>query len=286
MKKSAVFFLITILTFIFGLTSVQAAGVTKLKAGITYTLDLNGGTKERVNVKMTSGTYANGRYVGAVWHMYVNEREVARYSFSKTFEEDIEVYYVDLNKKDKYKEVFVMSTGVNSCLADARAVRYYSDKKVKVLPLINYSKRMRLLSCNGKKKMSFWADTPFYNYKFGCYYCKVTGKVKGDKIIIQKQKTYKLETPNGGLLYQGNRYELNQSMKLYRSASNKKAYRLLKPGTRFVAQKIKPARSKVENGIRHWDVYVKIKTTKGKKGWLFFSNSAVGQYLKYTPGWG
>ena len=155
-----------------------------------------------------------------------------------------------------------------------------------MLPLVNYSRRMRLLSCNGKKQISFWADTPFWNFKFGCYYCKVTGKVKADKIIIQKQKTYKLESPNGGLLYQGNRYELNQSMKLYRAASNKKAYRLLKPGTKFIAQKIKPARSKLIGGNRYWDVYVKIKTTKGKKGWLFFPNSTVGQYLRYTPGWG
>lgn len=283
-------FLITVfLIMLFGLSSIKAANVTELKSNTTYELDLNG-KGQSVRIEMADPIY--DRHSEASWHMYVNGEQVASYNFgSHSGDEDIDIYYLDVNNKDKYKEIFVMSREVNMCLVDARIIRYRSEKNVDVMSLnkgvVKDAKRMSIISCDGNNNIMFWADTPFTNLGFGCYYCKVTGKVTSKGITIKKQKTYKLELPNRGLSSRGNLYELKRSMKLYKSSSGRGVKMTLKPGTKFIAKQIKPSSFKRTSwGYNIWKVYVEVKMTSGKKGWLSFSNSEYGYYLVYTPGWG
>ena len=52
--KIRIGFLITVfLIMLFGLSSVNAANITKLESNTTYELDMNGGNKEAVRVDLT-----------------------------------------------------------------------------------------------------------------------------------------------------------------------------------------------------------------------------------------
>lgn len=279
--KRSILFLLTVAFIISGLSSVYAANIKKLKVGTTYKLDLNGGNRESVKIELFKGNYE-----GATWYLYVDGMKAARFKCNEICW-GIQPYYVDVNKKDKYKEIIVMTEGNNYGFIDARIVRYCSNKIVKVIPLKDYVRNMRLASCDGNNNLYFWMDTPFINYKFGSYYCKVRGYVSSKKIVLKKQKKYTLEVPNMGLSYNRKSYELKRSMKLYKTASRKSVKQTLKPGTKFSALEIKPSKSKFWDYNSIGDVYVKVKTTSGKKGWLLFPGSSSGKsYLVLTPGWG
>ena len=280
MKKSLIkgFFISLMLLFIFAIP-VSAASLKKLQTGKTYSLDLNGGAKEKIKV-----TYQKSGWKREKWKLYVNNKVVATYSFKDPYEASVDVYYLDVNKSDKYHELLIISTGVNSLLDDMRIIRYSNSKSVKKIrgkqkDFKGRVGRLSPVSCDGKNKITFYLDTPFFNGTFGCYLARVTGTVSGTTFSFSNASSYPLKTKDPD---HPNNYELYRSMKLYKNANKKTVLKTLSAGTRFTPTSFKPVNPRSQSG--RWSAYVKVKTTDGKVGWLYFPNEGY-KYLSQMPAW-
>ena len=271
-------------TFLFSM-NVFALKPKKLILNKTYSWDLNGGSKESVQVNLVrTGTYR----VEA--RLYVNDQPAYSYGFSDYGDAFLDAYYVDVDKKDKYHEIVLFPGEVNDSRFSITLLRYYNKAKVKKWILKNWNGtnaggRIYLKSYNRKKGFVFLVDTPFFSNGFGCYLAYVPAKLTGTRWGLKKQKTYKIKMPSEYLRADKGWYKLKKKMTLYTSASTKKKKADLAVGTKFKASKIKPVGKKKTTW---YSLYVKIKTSKGKSGWLYFPKESGWQnnYLKTTPLWG
>lgn len=291
----ALFLLLT--CFVAGRTAVTAEAasnkVTVLKQGKTYSSNLNGG-KKKEKIRYTFNCPFNSR-VGD-FKLYVNGKKV--YS-SSIRGDDAVVTLLDLDSKDKYKELFVTSlyTYESSILGNVFLMRYVSGKKVKVYNCdyiaAHLGRLPSVLKNSGKNKFYVVSDTPFYNNTFGCNYGLIPLKLQGDRLVAANADAYDLvEVDYDSRLgaykkYKKSKYKytLSHSMTLYSSPSRSKPSGTLRSGTSFTASKIRPAGAKAVYSMTWYDVFVKVKTVSGRTGWLLFPADSDIKYLKYRPWW-
>jgi hypothetical protein len=99
------------------------------------------------------------------------------------------------------------------------------------------------------------------------------------EIFLQNEDFYNIK------MYDQYQYVLNRSMPLYEKAEKGSEEReILKKGTKFTATAIKKGKKSDEYST---ELYVKIKTTTGEKGWVYFPLDWEDEnpYLKEVPGW-
>lgn len=281
--------------FAAGRTAVTAEAasnkVTVLKQGKTYSYNLNGG-KKKEKIRYTFNRPYNS-WVGD-FKLYVNGKKVYSSSIQG---DDAVVTLLDLNSKDKYKELFVTSLyrDQSQILGNVFLMRYVSGKKVKVYNC-DYSAAClgglpSILKNSGKNKfyvISYW---PFCGRAstFGLYYVMIPMKLQGDRLVAANTDTYDLVVADYDYqtgIYKKYRkpkykYTLSRAMTLYSSPSRSKPSGTLRSGTSFTASKIRP----IHSG-EWYDLFVKIKTVTGRTGWLFFPSDSSFQYLQKRPGWG
>lgn len=271
---------------VFPVPMVQAANskIVYLKENRTYRYDLNGDKKkEKIKVKCTVSGYSN-----ATIQLYVNGKRI----FSRKRDSlGAKFYLVDLNKKDKYKELLVHGLSDSGTTGDFFAVRYKGNNKKSVLEgatqngrkLRSNSKqlnlyRFTLYSNTGQNKLYIKADTPYSNFYFGSYYVKVPVVIKNGKLTAQKSSSYRALGQTRSYLYR-----LKRSMALYEKASTSSSSVICYSGSSFHALELKPAQNSDTGGL-----YVKVKMSSGKTGWLYFpsySSYDIG-YLENVPAWG
>lgn len=286
-KSSLLLMFFLIFTFFSPIPAVQAANqkVVHLKENKTYHYDLNGDKKkETIKVACKISGYSNAEV-----QLYVNGKKL--YS-RKRDALGAEFYLVDLNTKDKYKELLVHAISDSGTTGDFFAVRYKGKNKKSILEgavkngrklKTNTSQlglyRFTFLSNTGQNKLYLSADTPYSNSYFGCYYIKVPVAVKNGKLIVQKLSTYKTLGSTKKFTY-----ELSRGMSLYEKPTTASASAYCYSGSRFKALELKPATAGQETGA----LYVKVKMSSGKTGWLYFPayNRYNSGYLKEVPAWG
>lgn len=271
-------------------STAQASGskVVKLKENKTYYYNLNGDKKkEKIEIKCKYRKNSNDTI-----QVYVNEEKL----FSQKDDYLYGMFYlIDLNAKDKYKELLVETHSDSEVNAAFEAIRYQGKNKKSILKSngIHGDKikcnsrqlelyRFSLLSNTGKNKFYISADRPYSNTYFGSYYCKVPVTVKNGKLVAQKSSTYETAAFTKKFVYQ-----LNRSMALYSKASTSSKSITCKSGSKFKALSLKPVETTKANGA----LFVKVKMTSGKIGWLYFpalskNNTNFNYYLKTVPGWG
>ena len=270
-------------------TIVKASDVRQLKTGKTYNLDLNGGKKEKVKVSFSE----NRKKDRGTWNLYVNKKKVYSYTI-KGNEPFVDFYYLDVDKSDKYHEFLFISKTVNSWLEDSRVIRFYNNKKVKALPLVQGAfagkiRRIYFASSDGDGRISFYMDSPFINMNSGFYHCLVSAEVGSNNMAFLNRNIYDLEKQRGS------EYRLNRSMYLYGDEFGNSKIKTLNKGTVFTTIQVRPV-SKVVSGQNgeHWDLFFKITTSTGETGWIYFPNSAQisygynnsNRYLVTIPLWG
>lgn len=251
--------------------------VTVLKQGKTYSYNLNGGKKkEKVRYTFKSVDFYPQT---SGFKLYINGKKV--YSFNSGDLEDAEVQLLDVNRKDKYKELLICCMGPNQNLEKVVLIRYLSGKKIKVFNCDYHAehvnKRSSIVKNSGKNKFYVASQTPFPSETFGLYYASIPLKLLGNRLVFANtDDTYDLVAPHWWpeLNYKKNKYTLSRSMTLYSSASRNKQIGTLPSGTSFTASKIRPAGSKIVSWydnikVKYYDLFVKIKTVSGRIGWLF-----------------
>ena len=279
------------LLFCFISIPVYAKDGKLLNANTTYNLQLNSNKKLKVMYKFHDGS-SNGK---SYWNLYIDGKSVYKFSYKGDDENSVNVFYIDVDKKDKYHELLIICSGLNLSYINANIVRYNSSNKIKRIPFKTnsfkgsfYSTSCRaypFVEYEGDKVITMMADTPFLNAHFGNYRCKVKAIVKKTQVNIKNESKYKLLDISGALNRTNGYYELKKGMALYKTSSKKKVKKKLSAGTRFSASQIKPD-TKAGN---YWSLYVKVKTTSGDTGWLYFPGTEQAgetEYLTYKPGWG
>lgn len=289
MKKKTLFLLALCLicTFFSPIPIVQAANnkIVHLKENKTYRYDLNG-DKKKEKIKVICQRIND---TDATIQVYINGKKFFsrnRYAFGAEF------YLVDLNTKDKYKELLVHALSDSDTIGDFFALRYKGKNKKSIFEgTANKGAKLKsntgqldlyrftLLSNTGKNKLYISADTPYSNFYFGSYYIKVPVAIKNGKLIAQKQSAYQVLAYTKTFVYQ-----LKRSMPLYETASTGSNYVTCYSGSKFKVLELKPAEKNKDTGA----LYVKIKTLSGKKGWLYFPaySGYNYDYLEVKPGWG
>ena len=118
-KISLVLAVSFVCALLFPAVAAQAAGskIVHLKENKTYRYDLNGDKKkETVKVKCTVSGYSD-----ATIQVYVNGKKLLS---RKRDALGAEFYLLDLDKKDKYKEILVHAESDSETTADFFAFRY------------------------------------------------------------------------------------------------------------------------------------------------------------------
>jgi len=270
-----------------------ASSIKTLKAGTTYSVDLNGGGNESVKYTVSK----DSSYVGT-FHLYVNGTQVYSRKLSSVGEPTgvSSVTLVDVKRSDKYKELFV---NVGGDCSDwwVFAVRYYSPSKVAAYTKSSgtraFAKRARndtdYMKASGNGRFYLNVETPYHNQTFGCYYVLAPAKLSGNKIVYGKASAYKLVGVKGYTKYVfGSKYyKLSRSMKLYKSYSGKSVKGTCASGTKFTPLYIHVGSTiKGSYGLTYSNLYVKVKTSSGKTGWLYFPGRSSTKYLTQLPAWG
>lgn len=235
-----------------------AAGkrVIPLRSGRVYSYDLNGDNKAEKIMLLATGTFGDLRV-----RIYIDSRQV----FSKSIDEDhegpefISFFLLDLNKKDKYTEVYFDYEDFGGSY-HAHLLRY-TGKKMKV---IMSAKDTNIEGC----EFSLLDPVQSGNGKL-TYRARAATKTGFDVMV-----KYEMDIKNGTLKKTSTTYESINKKAKYRMVVKKKAT-VKKNGGRaaFIAKKgsriqvLKVHIAKPKNNM--WDgFYLYVKNTKGKKGWI------------------
>lgn len=261
--------------------SAASVETKNLDKDIKYKYDLNkDGKKETLSYSVTSTGEYTCRIKIFVNGVTVLSRVVDGYSCT--------VQICDLNKKDKSLDLSVYSTSDSYCLEDFFLLRY-KGKKFEAIKEFNYKtgvpKNISIYRIGGIKKVkgngtfSIVADTPYYNFKFGCYYVDIPAKATTSKVTFPTASSYTVTGYTKTF-----QYKLATSMVLYKKASlSSDKLGTLSSGTKFTAKSIKPLSVATNDGA----IFVKVKTSAGKTGWIYFpADTGDKQYLEMVPGWG
>lgn len=240
-------FLLLIAITVFPVSVSAGSRTIVMQKGRTYySVDLNGGGNE--NIRYTTATRYNEGIL-----IYVNGKSVYYDKYLPIYR----VSVVDINSSDRYKEILLEYDW--GSLTQFRVLRYGSDGKIHLLYASPSGENEGASTISGNGTIKIGRSSG--NATLGVVNYTLTAKVSGNTIKPKKEKYYPIVSISARRF--GKYYKTNKKLKLYKTASKKKAKATLKTGTRFRAIGVK----RVSNGF--W-VYIKTKTQK--KGWLYFPN--------------
>ena len=279
-KKKIVLFISIFSIVIIGICSSQkdtyAKDYTgKLEEGRTYKSNLDKkGKQEKICVKYEGNSLE--------WSViYINSKKVFK------TKDDINVYILDVNKKDKQMEIFIVK-------GDYRiSVQYYKYKSSKLKKMQDFGSLVRkkynslnhleVLSENAKtgSKKILSSDLKGKVCLRGCIKLKNNlGSVgikeiltlKGEKFVVSKKKNFKIEKSylgNDIVSEEGLYRMVGQDKIILISEGSNKVYK--KIGSKKIAFKLKNKEKFYRQEIYIKDkktYYIKIKTKKGKVGYV------------------
>jgi len=227
----------------------------------------------------------------------VNGREVYSRKLSSNEASSVSgVTLADVKKSDKYKELFINVRGDYSDWW-VFAVRYCSPSKVAaytgssgVRELAGRNRNNTdYMKAGGNGRFYLNVETPYYSRTFGSYYILAPAKLSGGRIVYSKSSVYRIAGLKDYVknYFGSDYYILSSSMKLYKGYSGRKVKGICASGTRFKPLYIHVASTVYGNyGTRRSNLYVKVKTSSGKTGWLYFPGDSSVRYLTRVPAWG
>ena len=272
------------IAFTTGKTVTSPVQETVLKAGKTYSVDLDGdGKKEKVKYKIKYSKFAEGWGDGC--SVSINGKQIKKIKAPFHVSDwQPNVVIVDLNKKDKKKEILVRLTSDSGC-KEYYEFYHYSKKKKKLIPMLGTQKRIirtpdRIRS-DGKGKFSFYVD--HYNEVIGCCYTKWNLTLKKDKIVVNNKSQFQLDQ----MVYDESRYgvydknfmALKKGINAYKTSACKTKLYTIAKGTHLTPLILK---------YKGKNVYVKVEIQDGShKGAVVWIKAAKNSTIfKQVPSWG
>lgn len=246
-------------------------GIKALDKDTVYEYDLNGdGKTEKIQYKLSGN---EDEYKTAL-ALYINDKlclskEDDGFSFR--------VKILDLDKSDKYMDLFINTSMESDCIKNALFVRYDGEKLFDYVDfdIDNLTKdfntyRYSIEKLYGDGKFTIVIDTPVYSNAIGCYYCYVSFQLKDSAISVIPTKMYTLTKDSSEYKYKSAR-----SFPVYSKAGSKKVVYKVKKGDKVTFDKMYVAKS--------GKTYFRIKNRKGKSGWIISDQESL---FVECPAWG
>ena len=176
-----------------------------------------------------------------------------------------EVYLVDINPEDSYKELYVESTGYNDVTECSVFYRYDGSH------LTEYAKvpenagfiRATLAGITKNQHFRYYIDTPYPSEYLGMYQCSAD-------LALLGSESSELTLLNGTCLtdnnWRGNRYTPLVKLSVKTGINSTKTAFTLKPGSACFLQGVYQ-----QNG----SLYIKLENSAGKTGWLALPSKQI-----------
>lgn len=249
--------------------------VIELKAGNTYQYDLNGdGKKEKIKFTRNTVGYTEDYLPRTHYKIYVNKKVMLDQKTSKKdwwaeVEEEPTVYIIDLNSKDKYKEIYIHFDAYGGAY---KATLYrYNGKKLKQIaykfdtnvPGGEFSRLESTQASDGTLTYhghvglggAVWGMWASYKYK-----------ISGGTF---KLESYTFSVDDGSVT----KYKVKKMLPATTSRTGKKKAFILRKGETIRILKIYIGKKVSKNQ------YFYVKNTAGKKGWIKLDLKATGLEL-------
>jgi hypothetical protein len=246
-------------------------GIKTLDKDTIYEYDLNcDGKTEKIQYKLSGN---EDEYKTAL-SLYINDKlclskEDDGFSFR--------VKILDLDKSDKYMDLFINTSIESDCIKNAFFVRYDGEK---LSDYVNFNidnltkdfntHRYSIEKVNGDGKFTIVIDTPVYSDAIGCYYCYVPFQLKDSAVSVIPTNIYTLTKDSSEY-----KYKSAKNFSVYAKAGSKKVVYKVKKGDKVTFDKMYITKS----GI----TYFRIKNSKGKTGWI---KSDQENLFVECPAWG
>ena len=244
----------------------------------TARIDLDGdGTKEKIQI-VTSGENP------CVAKIYVNNRMI--YSSKSNYALWATLSVIDINKKDKYKEMYLQFCSDSDCFEQGVCGRYVNGKWKKYFVFHSKDAASYRLGVvekqpgNGKVSVSIEFSNPYamQGDAVQTYVIDSKGNLKNNgKTILNTTSDWRK-----------NLYRTTKAVKVTKKIGDKTAAFTMKKGTHYYVYKVK---LKAANNSQITHIY--IKTADGKTGWVKIPNSSFceghwgdGEWSEYAYTWG
>ena len=259
--------MVLMLIFSRNIAEAKNSKVKSLEIGKIYYYDLNGDKKkEKIECKILPQF---DYYVQ--WRMYINDKLACVGNY---VDSGADFCLTDFNTKDKYKELVVHEGIVNQGYNYTVCYRYKGGELQEYFSVTHDN----VLGCyglyekqQGKGKICFWTETPFYEENLGCYFVKVEYKVFNGKLKKVTGNTYPVIGDwNGDDLS----YQLTKNVDVRYGLKDSRTKYTLKRGTEICLKKINISKNRIK--------YIYIETSTGKKGWIRLPR---GKFVKEVHLW-
>jgi hypothetical protein len=285
-KKILKVFCMLMLMVGIGMVSENCIEAKTLKENKTYKINLDGkNAKEKIRVKKKLAK--DGHYT--IFSLYINGKKVAKQEGYTLY-----CYTLDINKKEKGKDLVFYASTESMCLSDNAGIFSYRGGKLKRLMKLHHSfeemslYRIDKVTTNGKGMVTVVADSPC-QINIGSFYALIRFRLKSGKLV--KVTNGKFDLNKYSQRYE---YVLNETAKVYQSAnSTSEEVTVLKKNTKLNILKVSYKKVKKSDGsIGVSDAYAYIKVADGTTGWILlraidYDNwEESQQQFKIFPAWG
>lgn len=278
MKVSIALVLVSVVT----LTKPDSVHAKQLKDGTTYSVDLNNdGRREKVRYNFVEENSDYGIPYGTTY-VYINNKCTVklkgRYS---------RINVVNIDKRDRYKEIYAQNISYDNACAGAIAYRYKGGKLKKCFKLSSRdcSIRVNLLDPQtGDGKVYF--ESEYADSTLGQGYVKQAFKIINGKLKAVKKSVFYTTKE-----WRVKKYKANMNLSVYSKIGSRKQKFTLYSGTVFHVLRIKPRNYKDIDAWSNSIPYIYIRTDGGKQGWIrnpgvdFYQSYYNGEYMNYKYGW-
>lgn len=228
-------------------------GIVTLKNNTLYKYDLNG--DDKVDDVKCKFTYDEGNG-NTTLKLYINNKlSLTR----KTSCDGFDVKVCDLDKNDKYLDLFICEDAANDCVMNSFFTRYNGkalNPKVAFTPKEILKKNM---DANHYELVKLAGNGKFYirNYTdcdaIGSFNCYRAFQLKDNAITAVPVNTYKLLTI-------ADKYKAAKSFQAYEKAGSKKVVYTVKKGNEVTFDELYISKS--------GKAYLRMKNANGKTGWI------------------
>lgn len=249
-----------------------AAEAKEILRSTKYSIDVNGdGKKETIkwtekaaNEKVTVKLYVNGKKAATV--------------HSGDYALGAQVSVIDINKKDKYKDIYVQFTEEDDCFVKGYAYQYKVGKLKNVFKFENPTVFRVYIVEKQKGDGLVYFSSEYFDKFVMMGNVEQAYKIQSGKLQPVNQKVLKTTDE-----WRKNSYKTKKALKVYTHIGDKSSSFTLSKKDRFRIYKIKFVDYKdLNKGI----AYIYVKTDDGKSGWVKNPKKKVFLGKGYYGDWG
>lgn len=256
----------------------EVANAQSIECNKTIKIDLNGDGKKESLRYTTSGEFPCRAKV------YVNNKKILSTKNNSAFDATLSV--VDINKKDRYKDIYLQFTSYSDVFEGGVCGRYINKKWKQSFtfnPNDASSYRLGIAEKqpgNGKVDFEIEYHNPYamQGYAVQSYQINSANKLKPiGKTVLNTTNSWRKQI-----------YRTTKSVKVYKNIGDGSSAFTMRKGTKYYVYKVK-LKTVQDNEI----AYIYVKTSNGKTGWVKIPKSIFcqgrwsnGEWSDYAYLWG